>query len=182
MRKWKLWSIHSSSFLLLLAPHTFPLFHHDLIPRLQGNFCSSNWSMSSPTYFVAVDICMAVSHMYFSCLSHSCYTAFLSFLKYVVAGTLPASQTGSILGISGPILESTETDSLQHGDNSSSFFKEATLEAFSYVVMWTKYSCFSNLMIQRFILRNSKSELQLFWYFNDETLSFHGGSLSKWKS
>lgn len=80
MRKWEVGSVHSSSFLLLLGPRTFPLLHQDLIPRLQENFCSSNWSMSSPTYFVAVDICMAVSHMYFSCLSHSCCTAFLSFL------------------------------------------------------------------------------------------------------
>lgn len=152
MGKWQLWSVHSSSFLLLLAPWTFPLLlHHDLAPRLQGNFCSSNWNMFSPTFFVAVDIFMAVSYMYFSCLSHSCCAAFLSFLKFVATGALPTSQMGSILCISGLILESTETDCSTWGPLPIFFHRGHA---------WSlSFSCHVN-------------QIQLFWQINHPEIYF----------
>jgi len=86
-------SVHNSSSLPLLPPHTFPLLHRGLIQGLQGKPCSGTWSPSSPpSSLTLVSAGLLLSH---SALTAHCLCSVLLFLKYIFPKMPPPWLRGS---------------------------------------------------------------------------------------
>jgi len=76
-----------------------------ILHELQGNLCSSTWSMFSPSLFPDLGVCRVVSLVFVSSLSQLLHSLFLPFLKYVTTELPPALLMGSALGGSRSVLE-----------------------------------------------------------------------------
>jgi len=73
------------------------LCHHGLLHGLQGNFCSSTWSTSSPSFSFDLGVCRVVCLTFFSLLSLTAAAqCFLPFFNYIFAEAQPGQLTAQL--------------------------------------------------------------------------------------
>lgn len=88
------------------------LFWPGPLPRLQGNLCSSIWSISSPSSFTNLGVCRVVSHSS-SPLPLTLHCRILPFLNCLFP-EVPLGRGAQLCPAAGP-LELSGTGCVQHG-------------------------------------------------------------------